>query len=112
MQNINDKVRSVALAATPGPWHISEIMFNAITAEKQPFRQGYASHIANVSEHCDAEFISLVNPDYILSILKVLDDKTKENNALQLSLVKATSRLNELERRISESEIINDITQS
>jgi len=75
---MSDKLEALeeaALAATPGPWYRSSVIFNGVTSEQTFITQGNKPHIANAGEKRDAIFIAAASPDVVLSLLAALEEK-------------------------------------
>ncbi len=75
---MSDKLEALeeaALAATPGPWYRSSVIFNGVTSEQTFITQGNKPHIANAGEKRDAIFIAAASPNVVLELLAALEEK-------------------------------------
>ncbi|MBC3250498.1 ead/Ea22-like family protein [Serratia fonticola] len=102
-----EALKAAALAATPGPWYRSSVMFNGITSEQTFVTQGNKPHIANASEKRDAIFIAAASPDVVLSLLAALEEKDQQIAHQKICLYNeiksnawAFNRIRELEQRL------------
>lgn len=77
-----EALKAAALAATPGPWYRSSVLFNGVTSEQAFMHQGNKPHIANAGEKRDATFIAAASPDVVLSLLAALEDSNQRADRL------------------------------
>ena len=98
-----EALKAAALAATPGPWHRSGVMFNGITSEQTFMTQGNKPHIANAGEKRDAIFIAAASPDVVLSLLAALEEARTGCIEVPSTVIGARER-DELRRRAEAAE--------
>ncbi|WP_024530228.1 ead/Ea22-like family protein [Serratia fonticola] len=99
-----EALKAAALAATPGPWYRSSVMFNGITSEQTFMTQGNKPHIANAGEKRDAIFIAAASPDVVLSLLAALEEANKHAEAESVGADKSAVNAVEWMKRANAAE--------
>ncbi|HCU0430167.1 TPA: ead/Ea22-like family protein [Serratia marcescens] len=96
------ELKAAAMAATPGPWVVTEK--NNVEAPNQKRFRPVAYIFGNRAEHkraADAAFIAAANPAVVLALLAELEDERASREQWQQNCTRAEERISELEAKLA-----------